>query len=78
MEALDMGERMSEIKGMNVHVASQLLKAWFREYPVRTPGFLPVKLLNARSSDQLNREFNNIKEPLKSIVLWLIDVAVEV
>ncbi|ETO18541.1 hypothetical protein RFI_18724, partial [Reticulomyxa filosa] len=51
-EALDMGFSVDTLE-VSVHVCSQLIKAWFREYPLNTPGFLPYELLNSlQSSDE--------------------------
>ena len=48
------------------------------EYELPSPGYLPLSLLEAKEDADIEREFKQIAEPLQSMLLWLIDLVVEV
>ena len=77
------GERLDDIlqfpdQAQNNYIAAQLIKAFFREYEIPSPGYLPLTLLEATEDSDIQNEFDKIGEPLKSMILWLLDLVIEV
>ena len=77
MTRMDMGESLDSI-GADSFVAAHLIQAWFRKYPIASPGFFSENLLNAKKDGDIKKEFNAIYEPLRSIILWTVDLCLEV
>jgi len=77
MSTLDRGERLSDVDGIGNLIVGQLIKAFFREYEIPSPGFFSDALLNAKDDADVKREFNLTEEPIKSMLLWLFDLCLE-
>ena len=77
MTRMDMGHSMDSMTVDN-YVVGQLIKAWFREYQIASPGFFQEILLNSKTDDEIKKEFNSMDEPFKSVLLWTMDLCLEV
>ena len=51
MSKMDDGYSLNDIDGVNNHIVAQLIKAFFREYPVSGTGFFTNELLNCLIDD---------------------------
>lgn len=78
MSKMDMGHNLNDIDGIDNYIVGQLIKAFFREYQIASPGFFTNQLLNSRKDDDIKSQFNKIKQPLKSMILWVIDLCIQV
>ena len=79
MSKMDIGYSLNNIDGVNNHIVAQLIKAFFREYEIASPGFFTNELLDCLTNNDDNEiilQFNKINEPLKSIIVWLIDLII--
>merc|ERR1711902_320921 len=74
----DQGHCLYDIIDIDCYIVGQLIKAFFREYQIASPGFFTQNLLNSTKDDQIKDEFNKLNEPLKSMILWLLDLCIEV
>ena len=77
MSRMDQAHCLYDIDVDN-YIVAQLIKAFFREYEIASPGFFNDDILNARQEDNIKLQFSKMKEPLKSVILWLLDLCLEV
>jgi len=63
----------------NVHVAATLIGSWFRELPnCILDGIERETIEKSKSKDQVVEAHNHLREPQRSIILWLWDLLAEV
>eukprot|EP01083_Nonionella_stella_P033435 91542_1 len=77
MSRLDLGHCLSDIE-CDSYIVAQLIKAFFREYQIPSPGFFSDALLNSNQDEQIIEEFDKLEVVSKSLILWLVDLLFEV
>jgi len=76
-EMLNNGSRICDLQCTPIEMA-QLLKTWFREVLCDDPGFISLKFLEAHTEEEIRKEFSELTEPKRSILLWVFDLWIEV
>ncbi|ETO28748.1 RhoGAP domain containing protein [Reticulomyxa filosa] len=74
---LNNGSKISELQCTPIEMA-QVLKSWFREVLCDDPGFVTLKLLEARTEAEVKDAFTELTEPRRSVLLWIFDLWIEV
>mmetsp|Transcript_7255 Transcript_7255/g.13929 ORF Transcript_7255/g.13929 Transcript_7255/m.13929 type:complete len:434 (+) Transcript_7255:135-1436(+) len=75
----DLLDRAKFKKCADINVIANLIKVWFREMPDRLlTGIAPSTIQDCKDSKGALKIVDTLKEPNKSLVLWLLDMLVDV
>jgi hypothetical protein len=61
----------------DVHCISNLIKVWFRDLPVSVlEGVSAEEITNCSNPEQAGNIVNGVKEPVRSLIQWILDLCI--